>query len=129
MPPFNALLHAHRFHRHWRWLLLVLAGITAYFAFTPGGVPGPDFDGADKIHHLLAFGSMAVAGALSVSQGGRWAAQVAAALLAYGGFIELVQSQLPTRTASWADLLADAFGIAGGLVLTALLRRSWPAAG
>lgn len=48
------------------------------------------------------------------------------ALLAYGGLIEMVQSQIPSRTAAWDDLLADAVGIAGGLLLAALLRRRWP---
>jgi len=36
-----------------------------------------------------------------------------------------VQSQLPYRVASWADLAADAVGIACGLLLITGVRRRW----
>ena len=123
MPKLHALLHETRFQRRWRMLLALLAGLAAWFAFTPDGAPEANFEGGDKLNHLLAFGSMAVAGLLSMRAGWRRALAAAAGLLAYGGFIELVQSQLPTRTASWADLLADAVGITLGLAAAAALRR------
>jgi len=129
MPSPNELLHKKRFHRHWRALLALLCVIAGWFAFTPGQPPGPDFDGVDKIHHLMAFGSMATAGVLGWPAGREAALRVAAGLLGYGAFIELVQSQLPTRSADWMDLLTDAVGIACGLLLAARLRRSWPDAG
>jgi VanZ family protein len=122
----HALLHEKHFRRRWQLLLALLAGVAAWFAFTPDSSPGPDFEGADKLNHLLAFGSMGLAGLLSCAGGWQRALGAAAGLLAYGGFIELVQSQLPTRTASWADLLADACGILLGLLLAAALRRHWP---
>ena len=126
MPSPSELLHEKRFHARWRLLLAILCLVAAWFAFTPGAPPGPDFDGVDKIHHLLAFGSMASAGALGWQAGRRAASQVGTCLLGYGGFIEIVQSQLPTRTAAWDDLLTDAVGIAGGLLLIHILRRHWP---
>jgi VanZ family protein len=129
MPSPNELLHEKRFHPHWRVMLTLLCVVAGCFAFTPGRPPGPDFDGVDKLHHLLAFGSMATAGSLGWQTGRRAALRVAVGLLGYGAFIELVQSQLPTRSADWMDLLTDALGIAGGLLLVALLRRSWPDAG
>ncbi len=48
------------------------------------------------------------------------------ALLAYGVGIELAQSLLPPRSADWRDVLADALGIAVGLLaaLPIALRRS-----
>jgi len=125
MPSPNELLHDPRFRLHWRVLLVGLCVVAGWFAFTPRP-PVPDFEGADKVNHLLAFGSMATAGAMgwAATHRARW--QVAFSLLGYGGFIEAVQSQLPNRTAAWDDLLADAIGIAGGLLLAAFLRRCWP---
>jgi VanZ family protein len=126
MPSPNELLHRRRFHAHWRTLLAVLCATAGWFAFTPGQPPGPDFDGVDKLHHLLAFGSMATAGLLGWPVGRQAALRVAAGLLAYGALIELVQSQLPTRSADGLDLLTDAAGIGCGLLLAARLRRRWP---
>ena len=123
-PNLRELLHEAPFHSAWRMLLAVLVVVVAWFAFMPGG-GAPSFGIGDKIDHLLAFGALASTGALSQQAGARHALQTALGLLAYGGFIELVQTQLPTRTGEWADLLADAVGIAGGLLLVALLRRLW----
>ncbi len=122
MPRLDALLHEIRFRPRWRALLGLLAVIAAYFAFRPGPGVAPSFTGADKIEHLLAFGAMASAGALGFAAAGR----VAAGLLGYGVFIELVQLGIPGRDASGADVLADAAGIALGLALVAALRRHWP---
>jgi VanZ family protein len=44
-------------------------------------------------------------------------------LLAYGALIEVLQSFTPTRSAEWADLLADSAGIALGLLLVATWLR------
>lgn len=38
-------------------------------------------------------------------------------LLSLGGLIELVQSAMPSRTASWSDLLLDAAGIVMGYLI------------
>ncbi len=47
-------------------------------------------------------------------------------LLAYGGAIELIQSQLPPREGDWADLLADGIGIGLGLLIHAALQKCFP---
>jgi VanZ family protein len=128
MPLLPALLHEKRFHGRWRLLLAALAGVTAWFAFMPAD-PNVPADGSDKIEHVLAFGALATAAAFCTAAGALQSAIAAVCLVAYGGFIEVVQSFLPTRQADWADLLADAVGVAGGLLLAALLRRWWPAPG
>jgi VanZ family protein len=80
------------------------------------------FEHADKLNHLLAFGTLAALAQLMRS-GGLWhSAQHAAALLLYGVGIEVAQSFVPGRQASRADVLADGLGIALGLFALAALR-------
>ncbi|HNT38960.1 MAG TPA: VanZ family protein [Rubrivivax sp.] len=97
-------------------LLALLIVVVAWFAFTPA--PPRTLETVwDKLHHALAFTALAWVAELAVwpQRGHRW--RVALGLLAWGGVIEIVQSQLPTRSAEWGDLLADAVGIAFGLLL------------
>jgi VanZ family protein len=116
------LLHSPRFTTRWRMLLLLMVGITCWFAFTPRP-PGFEFKDADKVNHLLAFGSMSLVAGVARPPG-RWPwLSVSAGMLLLGLFIEAVQSQLPARTAEWGDVLADAVGISIGLVLWWLLQR------
>ncbi|MBL8306050.1 MAG: VanZ family protein [Rubrivivax sp.] len=122
MPRLDALLHEIRFRPRWRALLALLAITATCFAFRPGPGVAPGFTGADKIEHLLAFGAMACTGALGFST--LW--PVAASLLGYGVFIEVVQLWIPGREASVADVLADAAGIALGFALVSALRHRWP---
>lgn len=77
--------------------------------------------GWDKSNHLLGFAVLAALGCLAWP--GR-AARVLLGLLAYGVLIEGLQALTPHRFAEWADLLADAFGVALGWGLAAWLARS-----
>jgi VanZ family protein len=104
----------------WRALLLLLAAATAALALMP--VPPQTAGlGWDKANHLLAFGTLAACAVFGFrgQRDALWA--VLAALLAFGGAIELLQQFVPNREAEWADLLADAAGI----VLGAGLARAW----
>jgi VanZ family protein len=129
MPSIDALLHESRFQRGWRCLLGLLAGITGWFALTPGVAGAPDPEGFDKFEHLLAFGSLALAAALAWPAGWRASLRASASLLAYGATVEVLQIWIPLRHADLHDLLADAIGIACGLLLAALLRLRWPRRG
>jgi len=117
----TSLIHEARWQPAWRAVLLVLMCVAAWFAFIPA-TPTPQPSGLDKIEHLLAFASLGLSAAFTANPGRRRTVQAAAGLLLYGGFIELVQTQLPTRTADWADVAADGVGVAAGLALAALLR-------
>lgn len=104
--------------RCWQGLLLVLATVVCWLAFSP--VPPPAADtGWDKANHALAFAVLAVVAELACWFKARRRALTAAGLLAFGAFIELVQTQIPQRSGEWPDLLADATGIALGLALVA----------
>ena len=61
--------------------------------------------GWDKANHLLAFAVLAWLGC---------SAWVLCGLLAFGVLIEGLQSLTPYRVAEWADLWADALGLALG---------------
>ena len=107
--------------RAWQLTLLGLALFICWLAFSPA--PPPEIDtGWDKSNHLLAFATLAVTAQLAFWPHPRRLPFSVIGLLLYGGFIELVQSQIPQRSGEWADLLADAVGIALGLLLV----RLWP---
>ena len=105
----------------WRVLLAVLLFYISYQAFsTPDGTM--DMEHLDKVLHLCAFACLACVAAWSWAPSPRSAWQVALGLALYGAFIELVQSQLPTREASLADWITDALGVALGLGLAHRVR-------
>lgn len=79
--------------------------------------------GWDKLNHVLAFAGPAFAGA-TAWPGAAAAAKLAGGLLAWGAGMELLQQQLPPRRGEWADLLADAVGIAVGMIGAAAWARA-----
>ena len=76
--------------------------------------------GWDKSNHALAFGSLAFSSVWARWRRPQQWGVLVAALLAYGGAIEIAQTFLPPRSGEWVDLLADSVGIALGLAL------AWP---
>jgi len=102
-----------------RTCFFTLLVIISWLAFTPHPPPGADL-GWDKLNHATAFGTLMVFAAWSWPRQWRLAP---AALLAYGGFVEIVQTFIPGRDGEWADLLADGVGIALGVALFALVLR------
>ncbi len=102
------------------WCKAVFAGLVllvSWLAFTPNPPPGADL-GWDKANHASAFATLMLVAACAWPQ---WLRASPAALLAYGGLIEIVQSFIPGRDGEWPDLLADGVGIVLGLALFALL--------
>lgn len=98
----------------YRWLFLLCALAVLVLALLPPSIPEPT-TGWDKTNHLLAFGVLATLG-VRAWPGRAW--RLVAALIAYGGLIEILQSMTSYRDASWSDLLADTMGIAAGLLLS-----------
>ncbi len=103
----------------WRVLLCALLGVISWLALTPAPPPRADL-GWDKLNHLAAFAALAVVAVLGRTGS---SVRVGAALLAYGGLIEVLQSFMPPRVGEWPDLIADGVGIALGLLLVAAARR------
>ena len=104
--------------RGWRAALGLALMAVAWLAFDPAPPPAAD-TGWDKANHVLAFAVLAWLGSLAAGPYPRHRLVVAAGLLGFGLLIEAVQSQLPARSAEWADLVADAVGIACGLLAAA----------
>ena len=122
--PFQRLLRAATSAtaglRAWRAVLVVLIAAISVLALMP--VPPPDLDiGWDKLNHLLAFTSLAFAATLSTPASRSRRAVLLIALLGFGGLIEFFQLFVPGRSAEWADLMADAAGIAFGAAVASCL--------
>ena len=117
-----ATLFDRRWRRTWRLLLVCLLAVVSWFAFVPS-TTHEGLQHLDKVRHLLAFATLALVASLGWPPGPRTTPGITGGLMAYGLFIEVMQTQLPTRTGSLADWLADGVGIALGLLLFRALRR------
>ena len=113
-----------RARQWWRvafWLQIALVTGLMLWPRPPAGL---DLTGWDKLNHAIAFAGPALAGLLARRRPGvQSATLLLAGLLAWGGLLELLQSRLPPRQGDWADLLADAVGLAVGALAYVGLRR------
>ncbi|MCG2580838.1 MAG: VanZ family protein [Marinobacter sp.] len=97
------------------WQLALFISIIAvlYLATTSQPYPMPSSPN-DKINHLIAFTELTILARLGWPRlSGLW---LAPPLLLFGFTIEMIQFQLPYREFSLADLVADAAGVAVGLL-------------
>ncbi|MBC7956337.1 MAG: VanZ family protein [Cytophagales bacterium] len=90
--------------------------IVCYLAFTPQPPRELDF-GWDKLNHAAAFVALTLAGCFGFPGSRRTVLGVLLAMLALGVLIEIVQYFVPGRSSEWADLGADAIGMALGATL------------
>lgn len=99
--------------RLWQSALLMSVIAILYLATTSEPYPVPS-SANDKVNHLIAFAELTVLARLG------WprvrAIWFVPALIGFGFLIEGIQSQLPYREFSLADVAADAAGIAIGLL-------------
>lgn len=97
----------------WRVALAAALCVSTALLLLPLG-PHVTGTGWDKSNHLLAFALLAMLACRA------WPERIVmalAALLAYGGLIEVLQSFTGYRSAEWADWLADALGLLMGWTL------------
>lgn len=109
-----------RTRRFWGLVLLLLLCLGTWLALVPAP-PRQATLGWDKLNHAVAFALLAAVGTMGFVHA---RVRLALALFAYGALIEVLQAFTPTRTAEWMDLLADALGIAAGMLLTTVLAGS-----
>jgi VanZ family protein len=105
-------------------LLIAMVLSICWFAFAPEPPPSVD-TGWDKLNHLLAFAAVTMCTWFAWGTTRHRVPGVLLAALAFGVFIELVQTQVPGRSGEWPDLLADMIGITLGLTAAAALSRRW----
>lgn len=108
-----------RFHRSYLWLgrTLIFAILAlSLLRFGPAGLPVPH---GDKWGHMLAYAALTFWYGSFIRHGSPFAWR-ALSFIALGGVIEILQAYTGYRTGDWADLAADAFGVAlgYGLALT-----------
>lgn len=104
----------------WRFALLISIAAILFLATTAGPLPVPAAPN-DKINHLIAFMELTLLVRLSWPQLNPL--HFLPLLLGFGVLIELVQTMLPYRDFSMADVAADGAGIAIGMLIWPLLRR------
>ena len=72
------------------------------------GLPGSGLKVSDIALHLFAFSYLTVA--LRIAHISLFWLLVVVLMLAYGGFIEVVQGYLPARQSEWKDFAVDVVG-------------------
>jgi VanZ family protein len=97
-----------------RWAFALGLAVVMALALAPPRFPTPS-TGWDKANHALAFAVLALLGFAGYPRG---KVAVLAALLAYGGLIEVLQGMTGYRSADWLDWVADSVGLAIGSMLT-----------
>ena len=75
----------------------------------------------DKVFHFIAY--LGLAGLLERAYPKQFVAKGIIFLIVYGGIIEVLQGQTGYRSASWADLFADALGVLSYLLLLPLVKK------
>ena len=104
----------------WRCVLAVMMFSVGWLALSPAPPDALD-SGWDKLNHAGAFAALTVAAVFASPRSRTGRLGLIGALLCFGALIEIAQSFTPTRSAEWADLLADAIGMAAGVMFTALI--------
>lgn len=117
-----------RFPRRWRIAGVLLLLCVLALALAPDIWPWTRGHGArwllnDKALHGLTFFALAAWYSGQYSRAAYpW---LAAGLLFFGALIEVCQFMLAYRAAEWADLAADAAGIAAGMIVALLGLGGW----
>lgn len=118
------VLPALRFARLWMMTGFALVIAVAVVCLVPNEEL-PEVGVSDKSGHVLAFGALALwFGSIVVR---RALPGIAICLLAFGAAIEVAQGLMGLgRSAELADFIADALGVAAGLLLCFTPLSRWP---
>jgi VanZ family protein len=107
----------------WLWLAAGVLALVVILVLALAPLQQPAVSGGDKALHALAFAFLTVWFLGMFEPRLDW--RVAAALVAYGILIELLQDLSEYRYADPYDFLADVAGISAGWLLAAAGLRSW----
>jgi VanZ family protein len=112
-----------RYQRLWVAMSVALVGAIVYSSLAPSlALPTPA--GFDKIEHFTAYCGLALWFTGLYPRARYW--QVVAGLLALGLAVEIAQGAMHLgRSAEALDMLANAVGVAAGLLLALVLTGGW----
>ncbi len=103
--------------RFWPLLTLLVLGAITYLSLSPLERL-PEAPGGDKLHHLAAYGLLALPASLARPRGWGWLLLL---FILWGGAIELLQPFVQ-RYAELGDFIANFAGVGLGCLLGWLLR-------
>lgn len=113
-----------RYGRYWALFGLVMTLVVVYLTLEAPSGRISRLAHLDKAYHFGAFVCLTLWFAALVERRGYWA--VAIAMLMLGVLIEIVQHLMALgRSAEFLDVVADAAGIAVGMLLSLIIRDSW----
>lgn len=116
-------MNAGRRHALWWIASVVFVGATIYLSLEPGGTT-PTPSGFDKVQHCLAYAALMTWFTGFVPRKRHW--QLAIALIAMGGLLELLQAAMQLgRSAEWLDFAANGLGVGLGWLFATWLGGSW----
>jgi VanZ family protein len=106
----------------------LLLAFVVYASLAPATAV-PPAGAADKVAHLVAYAILQLVAATAFC-GRRSLLHAALALIAVGGGLELIQTQIPSRSAEWLDFAANTVGVlmASAIWITLNSFRRWLAA-
>jgi VanZ family protein len=102
------------------WILSIF--LILYGSLTPDIALDTGMQNSDKVLHALAYSWLAVGARLSFVPSSK-AVWLGIGLFGLGAVVECLQSTIPSRFLSAADMLSNTLGIVFGLFLAAILGR------
>lgn len=113
-----------RYARYWALFGVIMTLIVVYLTLEAPSGRISRIPHLDKAYHFGAFLCLTLWFAALVERRGYWAVSIA--MLVLGVVIELVQHWMALgRSAEFLDVVADAVGIAFGILFSLLIRDSW----
>lgn len=79
---------------------------------------------SDKFEHLFAYGVLQIAGGFAFPKTTSLC-RVAVGLILMGAALEAIQSFIPSRSAEWLDIAANAAGVILGWIAIASIPEPW----
>jgi len=108
----------------YRIAAICCAVVIGVFSLVPDEKPPTNSTGSitEQLDHMFAYGILMSFCLLGFGQ--RFPpAVIALGLLAYGGILELLQYEIPSRDPEYLDVVANSLGIFAGWVLATILQR------